>query len=75
MGYFLCKSPISIDQLQKPPPTAASEETESSVSALSHSKRTRREDAGGDLGHAEEESRVLQVEAGEVEGGAAELDR
>jgi hypothetical protein len=38
------------------------------------SKRTRREDAGGDLGHADEERRVPQVEAGEVEGGAAELD-
>jgi hypothetical protein len=53
----------------------ASEGTESSVSALTRSKRTRREDAGGDLGRAEEESHVPQVEAGEVESGATELDR
>jgi hypothetical protein len=53
----------------------ASEETESSVFALSRNKRTHREDAGGDLGRAKEERRVPQVEAGEVEGGAAELDR
>jgi hypothetical protein len=72
MGYFLCRSPISIDQLLKPPPMVASEETKSLVFALSRSKRTRREDASGDLGRAKEESRVPQVEAGEVEGGAAE---
>jgi hypothetical protein len=53
----------------------ALEETESSVSTLSRSKRTRREDASGDLGHADTESRIPQVEAGEVEGGAVELDR
>jgi hypothetical protein len=40
-----------------------------------HSKRTRREDAGGNLGCAEEESYVPQVEAGKVEGGAEGLDR
>jgi hypothetical protein len=33
------------------------------------------EDVGGDLGHAEEESRVPQAKAGEVGGGAAEPDR
>jgi hypothetical protein len=53
----------------------ASEETESSAFALLHIKRTCREDAGGDLDHAEEEDHVLHVEAGKVEGGAAELDR
>jgi hypothetical protein len=65
-GYFPRRSPISIDQPLKPPPMAASEETESSSFALSCSKRTRREDASGDLGHAKEESRIPQVEAGEV---------
>jgi hypothetical protein len=53
----------------------ASEETESSAFVLLHRKRTRREDAGGDLGRTEEEDRVPQVEAGEVEGGVVELDR
>jgi hypothetical protein len=33
------------------------------------------EDADGDLGRAEEESRIPQAKAGEVRGGAAELDR
>jgi hypothetical protein len=33
----------------------------------------RKEDAGGGLGCAEEEDRAPQVEAGEAEGGAAEL--
>jgi hypothetical protein len=35
----------------------------------------RREDAGSDLGRTKEESRVLQVEASEVGGRTAELDR
>jgi hypothetical protein len=29
MGYFLCRSPISVDLLLKPPPAVTSEETES----------------------------------------------
>jgi hypothetical protein len=33
------------------------------------------EDAGGDLGRAEEESRIPQMEAGKVGSGAVELDR
>jgi hypothetical protein len=53
----------------------ALEETESSAFALLCSKRMCREDAGGDLDRAKEEDHVPQVEAGEVEGGAAELDR
>jgi hypothetical protein len=53
----------------------ASEETESSAFTLLRRKRTHREDAGGDLGRAEEEDRVPQVEAGEVEGRAVEPDR
>jgi hypothetical protein len=59
----------------KPPPVVASEEIESSVLTLSCSKRTSREDAGGDLDRAEEESRVPQAEASEVGGGTVELDR
>jgi hypothetical protein len=53
VGYFLCRSSISVDQLLKPPPMAVSGETESSFFALSHNKRMHREDAGGDLGRAE----------------------
>jgi hypothetical protein len=53
----------------------ASEETDSSALDLSRSKRTRREDAGDDLGRTEEESLVSQVETSEVGGRTAELDR
>jgi hypothetical protein len=73
VGCFGCRSSISIDKLLKPLPAIASEETESLAFALSCSKRMRKEDAGGDLGHAEEEDRSSQVEAGEVEGSAAKF--
>jgi hypothetical protein len=53
-GCFPYRSSISIDKLLKPLPAMASEETESSASALSRGKRMRREDTGGDLGHIEE---------------------
>jgi hypothetical protein len=69
-GYFPCRSPISIDQLLKSPLVVASRETDSSISAPSRSKRTHREDAGGDLGRAKEESRIPQVDASKVGSGA-----
>jgi hypothetical protein len=45
MGYFLCRSPISVDLLMQPPPIVASGETETSTPDLSCNKRVRREDA------------------------------
>jgi hypothetical protein len=65
MGYFLCRSPISVDLLLKPPLVVASEETEPPALDLSCSKRMRREDVGGDLGHAEGECHTPQLEASE----------
>jgi hypothetical protein len=73
MGYFLCRSPISIDLLLKPPPVVASEETEPLALDLSCSKRMRREDAGGDLGRAEEECHTPQLEASKGGGRTEEL--
>jgi hypothetical protein len=73
-GYFLCRSSISIEKLLKPLPVTVLEETESSSFALSRGKRTRKDDAGGSLGRAEEEECSPLVGASEVEGGAAELD-
>jgi hypothetical protein len=70
VGYFLCRPSISIDKLLKPLPMIASEETESSAFAFSRSKRMRKEDTDGGLGHAEEEDCAPQVEAGKAEGGA-----
>jgi hypothetical protein len=63
MGYFLCRSAISVDLLLKPPPMVASGETETLALDLSCSKRARKEDAGGDLGRAEEERHTPQLEA------------
>jgi hypothetical protein len=67
MGYFLCRSAISIDLLLKPPPTVASGEIEAPALDLSCSKRARREDAGGDLGCAKEERHTTQLEV--IQGG------
>jgi hypothetical protein len=67
MRYFLCRSPISIDLLLKPPPTVVSGETETLTLDLSCSKRVRREDASSNLGHVGEERHSPQLEA--VEGG------
>jgi hypothetical protein len=69
MGYFLCRSPISVDLLLKPPPTVASGEVEAPALDLSCSKRARREDASGDLGRAEEERHTPQLEVSEGGGG------
>jgi hypothetical protein len=67
MGCFLCRSPVSVDLLAQPPPTVASGETETSTPDLSRSKRVRREDAGGNLGHAGEDRRSSQLEVVEGE--------
>jgi hypothetical protein len=67
MGYFLCRSPISVDLLLKPPPTVASGEAETPTLDLLCSKRVRREDVSGDLGCTEEERHAPQLEA--IEGG------
>jgi hypothetical protein len=75
MGYFLCRSPISIDLLLKPPPAVALGETETPTLDLSCSKRVRREDVGGDLGRAEEERHAPQLEAIEGGGRTEELVR
>jgi hypothetical protein len=75
MGYFLCRSPISVDLLLKPPPAVASEETEPPALDLSCSKRMRKEDASGDLGCVEEECHTPQLEASEGGGRTEELVR
>jgi hypothetical protein len=75
MGCLLCRSPISIDLLLKPPPVVASGETGTSTLDLSCNKRTRREDASGDLGRAEEDHRSPRLEVTESEGRTEELVR
>jgi hypothetical protein len=75
MGYFLCRYPIFVDLLLKPPPAVASEETEPLALDLSCSKRMRREDADGDLGRADEECHIPQLEASEGGGRTEELIR
>jgi hypothetical protein len=72
-GCFPYRSSISIDMLLKPLLVTVSEETESSASILLRGKKMCREGAGGDLGHAEEEDRTLQLQACEIEGDAVEL--
>jgi hypothetical protein len=73
MGYFLCRSPIFVYLLLKPPPTVASGETETPTLDLSCNKRVRREDASGDLGRAKEERHTPQLEASEGGGRTEEL--
>jgi hypothetical protein len=68
MGYFLCRSPISVDLLTQPPPTVASGETETLTPDLSRSKRVRREDASGDLRRAGEDRRSSRLEVIKGEG-------
>jgi hypothetical protein len=75
MGYFLCRSLISVDLLLKPPPMVASGEVETPALDLSCSKRVRREDAGGDLGRAKEEHHTPQLEVSEGGGKTEELAR
>jgi hypothetical protein len=62
MGCSLCRSPLSVDLLAQPPLAVASGETETSTPDLSCSKRVRREDADGNLGHAGEDRRCSQLE-------------
>jgi hypothetical protein len=68
MGYFLCRSPISVDLLTQSPPAVASGETKTSTPNLSCNKRVRREDAGGDLGRAGEDRQSSRLEVVEGEG-------
>jgi hypothetical protein len=75
MGYFLCRSPISVDLLTQPPPAVASGETETSTPDFSCNKRVRREDASGDLGHAGEDRQSSRLEVIEGEGRTKELVR
>jgi hypothetical protein len=75
MGCFLCRSPIFVDLLLKPPPAVVSGETGTLTLDLSCSKRVRREDAGGDLGHAREDRHSPQLEVVEGEGRTEELVR
>jgi hypothetical protein len=51
----------------QPPPAVASGETETSTPDLPCNKRARREDAGGDLGRAEENRHSPQLEVAESE--------
>jgi hypothetical protein len=62
MGCFLHRSPISIDLITQPPPAFASGEAETSSPDLPCNKRARREDAGSNLGHAEEDRRSPRLE-------------
>jgi hypothetical protein len=59
----------------RPPPAAASGETEASTPDLSCSKRVRREDASGDLGCTGEDRRSSWLEAVEGQGRTEELVR
>jgi hypothetical protein len=68
MGYFLCRSPISIDLLMQPPPAVALGETETSTPDLSCNKRVRRKDTNGDLGRAGEDHQSSRLEVIEGEG-------
>jgi hypothetical protein len=62
MGCLLCRSPISIDLITQPPPASASGEAVTSTPDLPCNKRVRREDAGDDLGRAEEGRRSPRLE-------------
>jgi hypothetical protein len=75
MGYFLCRSPISVDLSMRPPPVVASGETETSTPNLSCSKRVRREGTGDDLGCAGEDRQSSRLEVIEGEGRMEELGR
>jgi hypothetical protein len=75
MGYFLYRSPISVDVLTQPSPAVASGESETSTPDLSCNKRVCREDASGDLGHAGEDRQSSRLEAIEGEGRTEELVR
>jgi hypothetical protein len=54
MGYFPCRSPISIDLLTQPPPAMALGETETSTPDLLSRKRMHRGNTEDDLGCAGE---------------------
>jgi hypothetical protein len=75
MGYFLCRSPISVDLSTRPPPVVASGETETSTPDLSCSKRMHREGTGGDLGCAGEDRQSSRLEVIEGEARMEELGR
>jgi hypothetical protein len=75
MGYFLCRSPISVDLSMRPPPVVASGETETSTPDLSCSKRVRREGTSGDLGCTGEDRQSSWLEVIEGEGRTEELVR
>jgi hypothetical protein len=55
VGCLLCRSPLSTDLVTQPPPASASRAAVTSAPDLPCNKRARREDAGGDLGRAEED--------------------
>jgi hypothetical protein len=62
VGCLLRRSPISIDLITQPPPASASGEAVTSTPDLPCNKKARREDAGGDLGRAEEDRRSPRLE-------------
>jgi hypothetical protein len=62
VGCLLCRSPLSSDLVTQPPPAPASGEAVISAPDLSCNKRARREDAGGDLGHAKEDRHSPRLE-------------
>jgi hypothetical protein len=62
VGCFLCRSPLSIDLVTQHPPAPAFREAVTSAPDLPCNKRARREDAGGDLGRAEEDHRSPWLE-------------
>jgi hypothetical protein len=55
VGCLLYRSPISIDLITQPPPAPIFGEAVTSAPDLPCNKRAHREDASGDLGHAEED--------------------
>jgi hypothetical protein len=75
MGCFLCRSPISVDLLLKPPPVVVSGETEILTLDLSCNKRVRREDTSGDLDCAGEDRHSPRLEVVEGEDRTEELVR
>jgi hypothetical protein len=68
VGCLLPRSPISIDLITQPPPASAFGEAVTSALDLPCNKKARREDAGGDLGHTEEDrcSLLLELVASEA---------
>jgi hypothetical protein len=62
VGCLLHRSPISIDLITQTFPAFASGEAVTSAPDLPCNKRARREDASGDLGHAEEDRRPPRLE-------------